>query len=240
MNAAAERPPQSAAESAISRIKGEHRALACVLGGIQVWVARCREPGAIPDLELLDSMLRYVENVPDRLHHPKEDAVLFPTVAIRAPDGATLVRELERDHARGAPMLAALRHAFRVFRDGGQNALNQLGTAADEFTDFYLYHMRREEEQLLPLAVVALAQADWERVDSAFSNNADPLFNAELSAEYRKLYQHITDLTPGSLKSLLESGAIEARQDEPAKTARTRARLVELCCYATGQVKRAR
>lgn len=208
MNTANRTTSLSAAESAIKRIKAEHRALACILGGIQVLVARYREPASVPDFNLLDLMLRYIENVPDRVHHPKEDRVLFPAIALRAGNGKALVRELERDHARGAPMLAELRRAFRVFREGGENALNQLATAADEFTEFYLYHMRKEEEQLLPLAAVTLSQEDWQRVDSAFSNNADPLFDAELTDEYRRLYEHISELTPRPLKSLLESAAI--------------------------------
>ncbi len=231
-----------AAESAINRIKAEHRALACILGGIQVLVVRCREPAAAPDFDLLESMLRYIENVPDRVHHPKEDRVLFPAIALRARDGKALVRELERDHARGAPMLAELRRAFRVFREGGVNALNQLATAADEFTEFYLDHMRKEEEQLLPLAAVTLSQEDWQRVDSAFSNNADPLFDAKLTDEYRRLYDHITELTPGPLKALLESAAIDSGGRDKASTTTTKAgnRLLKLCCYATAGVKSSR
>jgi len=230
-------PP--AAESAINRIKAEHRALACILGAIQVLVARYREPDAAPDFELLDLMLRYIENVPDRLHHPKEDQVLFPPIALRAGDGKALVHELERDHARGAPMLTDLRNAFRVFREGGVNALNQLSTAADEFTEFYSYHMRKEEQQLLPMAAATLSQEEWQRVDSAFSNNTDPLFDAKLTDEYHRLYEHITELTPRYLKSLLESASIKsnARDRIPTRRTKTRNRLLKLCCYATARLK---
>ncbi len=242
MNTANPTALSPAAESAINRIKAEHRALACILGAIQALVARYREPASVRDYELLDSMLRYIENVPDRLHHPKEDRVLFPAIVLRARDGQALVRELERDHARDAPMLAELRRAFRVFREDGVNALNQLATAADEFTEFYLDHMRKEEEQLLPLAAVTLSPEDWQRVDSAFSNNADPLFDAELTDEYRRLYDHITELTPRPLKSLLESAAINSSGRDEALTRTTKAgnRLLKLCCYATGGVKSSR
>jgi hemerythrin-like domain-containing protein len=228
-----------AAESAINRIKSEHHALACILGAMQVLVARYREPAAAPDFELLDLMLRYVENVPDRVHHPKEDRVLFPPVALRARNGKALVRELERDHARGAPMLAELRRAFRVFREGGVNALNQLSTAVDEFTEFYSYHMRKEEEQLLPLAAATLSQREWQRVESAFSDNSDPLFDAKLTHEYRRLYEQITELTPRYLKSLLESAATKsnARDRTPTQRKKTGNRLLKLCCYATGRIK---
>ena len=168
-------------------------------------VTRYREPDSKPDYELFDSMLRYIEDVPDRLHHPKEDQVLFPAIAQRTSDGKALVQELEHDHTRGEPMLAELRRAFHAFRDGSANALNQLATAVDEFAEFYWYHMRKEESRLLPLAVEHLTATDWQRVDSAFGDNSDPLFGATLSDEYRRLYQRITELTPRPLKSYLES-----------------------------------
>jgi hemerythrin-like domain-containing protein len=123
----------AAAESAIRRIKLEHKALACVLGAMQALVARSRDPGATPDIGLLEAMLRYVENVPDRLHHPREDQVLFPAMRRSPGAGRDLVGELEREHARGAPMLAELRRALGALRGKEANALKQLATAVDEF-----------------------------------------------------------------------------------------------------------
>lgn len=206
MIASAPAPLPLAAENAISRIKAEHRALARVLGAMQALVARYREPSAKPDYALFEAMVEYIENVPDRLHHPKEDQVLFPAVARGAGAGSALVEDLERDHARGAPMLAELRRAFQAFRDARRNSLNQLATAVDEFAEFYWLHMRKEEQQLLPFALDHLSEDDWQRVNSAFSNNQDPLFGASLAEQYRQLYQRIIELTPKSLQSLLEGG----------------------------------
>jgi hemerythrin-like domain-containing protein len=152
-------------------------------------------------------MLRYIENVPDRLHHPREDEVLFPAVARDPGAGRNLVTDLEREHARSAPMLAELRRSLGSLRKNEPNALNQLATAVDEFAEFYWWHMRKEEEQLLPLALRHLGTEEWQRVDSAFGNNTDPLFGAELAEEYRQLYQRIAELAPRSLRALLESGA---------------------------------
>ena len=199
--------PPPAAARAIALIKDEHRALARMLGAMQALVARYRDAGGARNLDLFDAMLRYIENVPDRLHHPKEDQVLFPALVRRASEGEKLVGELERDHARGAPMITALRSAFHAFRDGAVNGLNRLATAVDEFAEFYWDHMRREEQQLLPLAVAHLTPEDWQRVASAFGDNTDPLFGAELADDYRRLYQYIAELAPPPLKSYLEGAA---------------------------------
>lgn len=198
------------AERAIALIKNEHRALALVLGAMQALIARYRDAGGERNFELFDAMLRYIENVPDLLHHPKEDQVLFPALVRRSSAAKKLVDELERDHARGEPMIVALRGAFHAFSYGTVNGLNQLATAVDEFAEFYWDHMRREEQQLLPLAVVHLTPEDWQRVASAFGDNTDPLFGAELADDYRRLYQHITESAPRDLKSLLEGAALTA------------------------------
>jgi hemerythrin-like domain-containing protein len=205
MTTSASLPP--AAVKAVALIKAEHRALARLLGAMQALVARLRDPAGSGDPELFDAMLRYIEIVPDRLHHPKEDQVLFPALAQHTNEGKKLIEELERDHARGGPLLGALRKAFKSYCAGGINGLNQLATAVDDFAEFYWHHMRTEEEQLLPLAQLHLTLEDWQRVASAFGNNKDPLFGGELAEDYRQLYQCIVVLTPHPLKTYLEDAA---------------------------------
>jgi hemerythrin-like domain-containing protein len=202
--------PLPTAERAVALIKGEHRALARILGSMQAWIARTRDAAGERNFELFDAMLRYIENVPDRLHHPKEDQVLFPALTRRTAEAAALVRQLERDHARGEPLIVTLSGAFHAFSYGTANGLNQLATAVDDFAEFYWDHMRREEQQLLPLALKHLTADDWQSVASAFGDNTDPLFGAELADDYRQLYQCIAALTPAPLKSYLEDAAPSA------------------------------
>lgn len=199
--------PSPTAERAIALIKNEHRALSRMLGAMQAWIARARNIGGERNFELFDSMLRYIENVPDRIHHPKEDQVLFPALTRRTSAAAALISGLQRDHARGEPLIVALRGAFQAYRNGAANGLNQLATAIDEFAEFYWDHMRREELQLLPLALTHLTADDWQSVASAFGDNTDPLFGAELADDYRHLYQCIAELTPAPLKSYLDGAA---------------------------------
>lgn len=199
--------PSSSSSRAIGRIKEEHRALACVIGAMRILVSQFRERRAGPDLALFESMLQYVENVPDRLHHPREDQTLFPAVLAGSPGSATLIATLEREHVRAAPILADLRRALALYRARGANAINQLAGAVDEFADFYWAHMRVEEEQLLPLAMACLGTGDWERVERAFSDYSDPLFGATLAAEYGDLYRFIAAHAPPATASLFPDTA---------------------------------
>lgn len=195
----------TAGERAITRIKTEHRALARIIQAMQAWVVRAREKGASMEPGLFDAMLRYVEEVPDRLHHPREDETLLPAVAALAA-GRKIAAELDEEHGRSGEMLAQVRAAFLAMTRGAPNALNRLSSAVDEFAEFYWAHMRKEEDELLPIAVEALSPAQWEKIDAEFAGNEDPLFGS-LRENYRQLYEHIVELTPEPLKAYVASAA---------------------------------
>ncbi|MEX2151631.1 MAG: hemerythrin domain-containing protein [Steroidobacteraceae bacterium] len=195
----------SAAAPVVEQIKTEHRALARVIGAMQALVTRWRAPGEKPDLGLFDAMLRYIENVPDRMHHPKEDRVLFPAIASRSEQARELIAQLMREHEKGEHMIAETRGALNRMKTVGPRALEGLATAVEEFAEFYWWHLHREEVQLLPLAHTVLSDDEWHAIAAAFQSNVDPLFGAECAAEYRELYERIVELTPQPLKSLMRS-----------------------------------
>ena len=73
--------PCAAAVRVVDRIKAEHVLLARIIAAMQAWVVGSREAGARADYPLFEAMLRYVQEVPDRVHHPQEDQHLFPALA---------------------------------------------------------------------------------------------------------------------------------------------------------------
>lgn len=197
-------PPPHAAR-AIALIADEHRAIAGMLSAMQGLLASYRGARSRQDLTLIEAMLIYVENVPDHVHHPKEDAVLFPAVMRHAPEGKQLVDELEHDHARGRMMLAALHDALRACRDGAIGGLDRLSRDVGQFAKFYGEHMWREERQLLPLAVAHLGAEEWQCIERAFGENTAGA-SADLVGDYRRLHQCIVELMPPPLRSHLLGG----------------------------------
>ena len=69
-------------------IRDEHRALASVVKGLQFLVQEIQNRGQTPDFPLLQSIVSYIEQFPDKLHHPKEDQSLFPALRLRHPAAA--------------------------------------------------------------------------------------------------------------------------------------------------------
>jgi hemerythrin-like domain-containing protein len=190
---------------AVARIKMEHRAIARVIGAMQTWISRCREQGQV-DTDLFASMLRYVKDVPHALHHPREDEVLFPMLASHARV-SVILDELNAEHARVDGLLESIDVAFRDLKRDMPNALNALAIAVEDFAEFYWAHMRKEEEELLPIASAVLSEGQWSSVARAFCETDDPLFRADVAAEYRRLYEHIAAASPTDLRAYLFEAA---------------------------------
>lgn len=209
----------SPSSRAVARIKEEHRALARVIAAMRILVSQFRDRGAGGDLPLFDAMLRYVENVPDRLHHPREDQTLFAALIAADPGSAVLVGILEGEHGRCSRMLADLRSALSAFRAGEANAINRLSDAVEDFADFYWAHMRAEEEKLIPRALERVDADAWERIDRAFSDHQDPLFGAPLADEYAALYRFIAAHASAPAASVFGRQAARTQADTRASRA---------------------
>ena len=181
---------------ALSIIRDEHRTIAAVLQGLRYLVDEGGAGRMAPDFDLIDAMLRYIEDFPDRLHHPKEDMCLFPAVLARRPDLRPIIDELERDHAEGRRATDALKRALTTFRTEGSAGQPAFAAALARYIDFHWKHMAKEEQQIMPAAQEALTSEDWASIDAAFGANADPLSGVDAAREMRELFRRIANLAP--------------------------------------------
>ena len=179
--------------AAIRIIKDEHLAIASVLYGLRTALRRIGA-GDPPDLRLIDALLRYVEQFPERLHHPKESNVLFPAVVARCKEAQGLVDVLDAEHALGASLIETLRITYTRFANGDHAAFGAFATAVGEYAEFHSSHMEREEDRLLPLAATHLTAEDWDRVNTAFRANDNPLEGIRPRQEAEMLYRRILSL----------------------------------------------
>ena len=91
-------------------IHDEHSALAAMLRSMTMMVTRGPEDKPEQFFDVLRAMLFYIDEFPERLHHPKESRLLFPLVLQRAPEVAPVLAQLEQDHAGGEAAVRQLQH----------------------------------------------------------------------------------------------------------------------------------
>lgn len=182
--------------TALNIIREEHQALAAMLRSLRMLVESAHRQGTLPPFEVLRAMLLYVDEFPERLHHPKEEGLLFPRVRARCPALAAVLDRLQADHGAGLPRLREVEHALLCWEVLGEPRREAFEHALRDYIDFYLSHMALEEREVLPAAERHLSAADWAEMDAAFAANQDPLTGHEPPPDYRPLFSRIVALAP--------------------------------------------
>jgi hemerythrin-like domain-containing protein len=183
--------------SALAKLHSEHRSISAVLSGLRALAGMMDAATARPDLSALRAMIYYIDTFPEKLHHPKEDQHLFARLLARAPQAAPLVERLKAEHVEGARRVRDLEHALLALEQTWPEGVQAFQRAVDAYADFHWQHMRREEQELLPLAERSLTAEDWAAIDAAFAAHDDPLAGVgEGEGEFRRLFQRIAEIAP--------------------------------------------
>ncbi|MDO8767858.1 MAG: hemerythrin domain-containing protein [Burkholderiaceae bacterium] len=181
-------------------IRDEHMALAAMLRSLGMMIDRgpSEEPGVFFDV--VRAMLFYIDEFPERLHHPKESDLLFPRVVRLAPETFDVVVQLEKDHANGEFTVRELQHLLLAWELLGETRRAAFDEAVKRYIEFYLEHMRLEEHVILPAAEKVLGDEDWKELDAAFATNCDPLTGKyPRDATYDRLFTRIVTMAPSPI-----------------------------------------
>jgi hemerythrin-like domain-containing protein len=180
-------------------IRDEHRALAAVLRSVVMLVedGPREQPGRFFDV--LRAMLFYIDEFPERLHHPKESNLLFPKIARAEPGLLNVIRKLEADHMDGEGRVRELQHLLLAWELVGESRREAFVDGVQAYVKFYLEHMRIEETQLLPAAERSLTAQDWGELDDAFRGDRDPLASGSHDASYDRLFTRIVLSAPAPI-----------------------------------------
>jgi hemerythrin-like domain-containing protein len=129
---------------ALQIIRDEHAAVAAMLRSMQMLVDR--GPGDAPErfFDVLRAMLFYIDEFPERRHHPNESNLLFPRLARYQPDLMPVIQRLEEEHMRGEARVRELQHLLLAWDLMGESRRAAFCDAAREYVRFYLDHMHTE------------------------------------------------------------------------------------------------
>ncbi|PUE50243.1 hemerythrin [Limnohabitans sp. 2KL-1] len=186
--------------NALQIIRDEHASLAAMLQSMRLMVQRGPEADRPQFFNVVRAMLFYIDEFPERLHHPKESNLLFPKVVKAAPQLMGAIDKLERDHMYSEKAARDLQHLLLAWELLGHGRRKAFEEAFDTYVNFYLEHMNLEESVILPEAQRCLTQEDWQLLNLAFAENADPLSGHYPPAkEYEKLFSLIVMRAPSPI-----------------------------------------
>lgn len=180
---------------AIQKIRDEHRSISAVLHALKQLAREAQDVRVKPGFAVLRAMIRYLDEYPERMHHPKEDQYLFARLEARAPQARPLIASLKAEHEKGARLVRELERALVIFEDAAPAGAREFLDAVNAYAEFHWKHMRREETELLPLAERHLMPEDWRAIDEAFDSNRDPIAGIQ-ERDFEALYSRIISLAP--------------------------------------------
>ena len=181
-------------------IRDEHSSLAAMLQSMRMMVDR--GPGDDPRnfFEVLRAMLFYIDEFPERRHHPKESQLLFPRVVRAAPEVGLAIARLDRDHEYTERAVRDVQHLLLAWELLGESRRKPFTMEFARYVNLYLEHMRLEESDVLPVAERLLSQADWDELDAEFEKNCDPLTGKyQPDPVYEALFSRIVRKAPAPI-----------------------------------------
>ena len=152
------------------------------------------EVGKTPDYPLLQDIMRYMTQYPDRFHHPKEE-VVFAQLVKRDPGARADVDELLKEHISIGSAGQEFNRILHTIVVDSVDVREQLVTSGFAYIHALREHMLTEERKLFPLTMEVLTARDWQVIDEEVDAIEDPLFGTMIAEEYQRLYKLITDRT---------------------------------------------
>jgi nucleotide-binding universal stress UspA family protein/hemerythrin-like domain-containing protein len=183
---------------AIGIIRDEHRSLAAVMHAWMRALAAAREAGVGADAARMRAIVRYIQDFPVALHHPKEEQHLFQRLRARTDAFDAELDELQRQHHRDEQLVAQLAALVETLAHSNTPAAAAAATralddAVQAYARFLWDHLGREEGVILPAAQQHLSEDDWTEIDRAFQANRERAADGDAERAYRQLFSRIVN-----------------------------------------------
>ena len=173
----------------IDALYQDHANLAELLDALERQLA-VFDQGETPDYDIVQGVIDYCLNYPDRYHHPKEDLVLERLQALD-PVAAAAIGDLAAEHEDLASLTRRFADAVHAILQDIEVPRGPFEDAARRFLEAYREHMDKEEQAFLPAARRSLSEADFADIEARLSQREDPLFAARGEARFAALRQDI-------------------------------------------------
>ena len=184
---------------ALQIIRDEHASLTAMLQSLLQMLQRGPDDDPQQFFDVVQAMLFYIDEFPEKRHHPKETEILFPMLARCVPELQAVIASLDEEHAQGEGRVRELQHQLLAWELLGESRRKAFEESVRAYVPAYLNHMRVEETQLLPVAQQRLDARQHAALDAAFQANADPLGPDGRQPIYDRLFTRIVMRAPAPI-----------------------------------------
>ncbi len=171
----------------LDRLKVEHGQILRKLNLLELqYLDMCR--GKTPDYSLMQSIVVYIQEYPEQIHHPLEDMIY--SIYLERVDDAEFVRKLIPEHTQLEVVTRELRELLESLPKcpASNEKFKQL---LSEFLVGQRHHIYTEESEVFPLVKSALTIEDWKRLQYMTPILDDPISGRWTWYDYERLSREI-------------------------------------------------
>lgn len=173
----------------LNRLQVEHDHILRKLNLLELqYLDMCR--GKTPDYSLMRSIIVYIQEYPEQIHHPLEDMIF--SILLERIDDAGFVQELITEHTQLEDVTRRLRESLESLSSGIVSK-EELKQQLSEFLVGQRQHIYIEEVEVYPLVQSILTKEDWKQLQSMIPILDEPIFGRRTRDDYERLYREIED-----------------------------------------------
>jgi len=150
-------------------MEAEHRLIETVVKALGQ-LADAIEQGRRVEISLLEGAVEFLRVYADKLHHGKEESLLFPMLVRRGvPPGGCPIGGLNHEHEKGRSLVRALAEQAPAYGQDKPGAKDALVEALRGIRDLYQNHIWKEDAMVFPMADKVLSSADQKELGEKFA-----------------------------------------------------------------------
>lgn len=173
----------------LNRLLVEHDHILRKLNLLELqYLDMCR--GKTPDYSLMRSIIVYIQEYPEQIHHPLED-MIYSILLERAED-VEFVQELITEHTQLEDVTRRLRVSLESLSSDTVSR-EELKRQLSEFLVGQRRHIYVEEVEVYPLVKSVLTKEDWKHLQFMLPLLDEPVFGRRTREDYERLYREIED-----------------------------------------------
>ena len=130
--------------------------------------------GGRPDYEILQTIIQYFQDYPERCHHAKEE-MIFEKLKARDAVAAKRFGDAEAEHEVESRRLRSFARAVESVLADQEFLRESFHLAVHDFIEHQRQHLQKEERLLFPAAIKALRREDWAAIGARLDNRKDSL-----------------------------------------------------------------
>jgi len=186
-------------------LKGEHAAFTIILGAMKKLAFDIRN-NKVTGLLRIEQIIDFLHIYTDHCHYVKEEKSLFPALlAFDIPWIIKMINQLIKEHMTARGYIDELNDKLRGYLSGQKRSLESMSDCLIKFVTLEEYHIKTEENIVLPLCEKMLSKQKLMMISSDFKTIQDNEVGHVKCIEYFKLLSNLYSESHSPVETSLQS-----------------------------------